>query len=193
MNRPFPIPGRSRARQRQRGVALIVALILLIVVTLIGLASIRGTTMQEKMAGNLNDRNVGLQNAEAALRVAQSQISAHAATIWHNCSTAGVACDADPTSAADAANAWQTAASGTGSSLYTAGSNAAGQPQYVIEDMGVWNDPTSVANSQTANSAQYGAGPSALQAHYYRITARSADPASAPDRAVVVLQSWVRQ
>ncbi|MGC9184246.1 MAG: pilus assembly PilX family protein [Thiomonas sp.] len=180
--------------QTQRGVALIVSLILLLIVTVIGLAAIRSTTLQEKMASNLQDRQIALQNTEAALRIAQGLLQANTATVWRDCTVTSTQCDNDPSSQADAAGAWQTVASGTGANQYTAGSNAVGQPQYVIEDMGRWNDRrTALGPLQTANSAQYGAAPVMPTAHFFRITARSADPATAPDRATVTLQAWVRQ
>ena len=47
-----PMGSVAAAAPRQRGVALIVALVLLVVATLIGLAASRGTTLQERMSGN---------------------------------------------------------------------------------------------------------------------------------------------
>lgn len=185
---------RHGTEHAQRGVALIVALILLVIVTVIGLAAIRSTTMQEKMASNLQDRQIALQNSEAALRVAQGLLQASGATVWRDCTVATTQCDNNPSAQADAAGVWQTVPTGTAANQYTAGSNAAGQPQYVIEDMGFWNDRrTALGPQQTANSAQYGAAPVMPTAHFYRITARSADPTTAPDRATVTLQAWVRQ
>jgi len=58
----------------QRGVALLVALMFLIVLTLLGLAVMRGTTLEEKMAGGNRDYNVALQAAEAALRDAENDL-----------------------------------------------------------------------------------------------------------------------
>ena len=47
---------------------LIIALVILVLVTLVGLSTIRTTTMEEKMAGNSRDRDKALQAAEAAVR-----------------------------------------------------------------------------------------------------------------------------
>ncbi len=53
----------------QRGAAtLLVVLILLLVVALIGLASLRGTLMEERMSAGVRDRGLAFQAAEAALR-----------------------------------------------------------------------------------------------------------------------------
>lgn len=57
----------------QRGAALVVVLILLLLMTLLGLASLRGTLLEERMGANLLDRSLGFQAAEAALRVAEAR------------------------------------------------------------------------------------------------------------------------
>jgi Tfp pilus assembly protein PilX len=44
-------PTLSHASRRQRGIALITSLILLVVMTLLGLAVIRSITQEERMAG----------------------------------------------------------------------------------------------------------------------------------------------
>lgn len=54
--------------KRQRGVVLAVVLILLLVMTLLGLAALRGTLMEERMSANQFDRSLAFQAAEAALR-----------------------------------------------------------------------------------------------------------------------------
>lgn len=52
----------------QRGAALIVALVMLLAMTLLGVTAVRNTTLQERMAGNLRDSNMSFQAAERALR-----------------------------------------------------------------------------------------------------------------------------
>ena len=52
----------------QAGSALIVSLIILVLMTIVGLSAVRVTTLQERMTGNLSDRNLAFQAAEAALR-----------------------------------------------------------------------------------------------------------------------------
>lgn len=47
---------------------MIVALVMLLLLTIIGTASIRDTSLQEKMAANLRDYNLAFQAAEAGLR-----------------------------------------------------------------------------------------------------------------------------
>ncbi|WP_024329262.1 PilX N-terminal domain-containing pilus assembly protein [Thioalkalivibrio sp. ALR17-21] len=63
-------PPLSPGRGRQQGAALIVGLILLIVITLLAVAGMQNTVLQERMAGNMHDRNLAFQEAEAGLRAA---------------------------------------------------------------------------------------------------------------------------
>jgi type IV pilus assembly protein PilX len=54
--------------QRQRGAAMVIALIMLLILTVIGTATARMTLLEERMTGNTQDHRVAFQAAEAALR-----------------------------------------------------------------------------------------------------------------------------
>ncbi|WP_295006739.1 PilX N-terminal domain-containing pilus assembly protein [uncultured Dechloromonas sp.] len=58
---------------RQKGAVLAIALILLVVVTLLGLSSVKTVSQQEKMVSHSNDRSLAYQFAEAALREGEAQ------------------------------------------------------------------------------------------------------------------------
>ena len=58
----------------QRGMALLVSLVFLLLLTLIGISSMQNATLQEKMAGSLGLRNQSFQLAEAVLRVGESAV-----------------------------------------------------------------------------------------------------------------------
>jgi len=60
--------------QDQSGVTLLVVLVLLIVISLLGVAVMRSSGMQESMSANLRDRALAFQAAETALRVAQQDV-----------------------------------------------------------------------------------------------------------------------
>lgn len=60
-------------QQYEKGVALLVALILLLMLSLVGVSAMQGTTMQEKMSGNLRDQHSAFNAAEAALRQGEQQ------------------------------------------------------------------------------------------------------------------------
>lgn len=71
---------RVGVMQQQRGATLVVSMIMLLLLTLIGVAGMRDTMLQEKMAGNLRDRELALQAAEAALR--QGELAAKTQAVW---------------------------------------------------------------------------------------------------------------
>ena len=59
---------------RQRGAILVISLILLLVLTVLGVAAMQMTRMEERMAGNSRDVNLAFQGAEAGLRDAEERI-----------------------------------------------------------------------------------------------------------------------
>jgi type IV pilus assembly protein PilX len=59
---------RCPGRPRERGVAMVIALIMLVVLTLLGTATARMTLLEERMTGNTQDQRVAFQVAEGALR-----------------------------------------------------------------------------------------------------------------------------
>lgn len=56
---------------KQTGAALITCLMLLVVMTILGVSAITSSTMEERMAGNVRNKHVSFQAAEAAIRVAE--------------------------------------------------------------------------------------------------------------------------
>jgi type IV pilus assembly protein PilX len=183
-------------RNGQRGVALVVALILLVVITLVGLAAIRGTIMQQKMTSNFTDRQIAFQIGEAGLRQAQLVVQnlttpITAATLpatIRNCSpTSGTVCLANPMTSPAASSFIQPVPAAT----FNIGSLAAGQPTYVIEYMGNFKAPTPTV-TQLSSCSGYAPCGLSNTADYYRITV-SSGPAAGVDRATVTLQSMFRR
>ncbi len=62
---------------KQRGVVLVVSLIMLLVMTLIGITSMNSSVLEEKMAGNMHNRNQAFQAAESALRIGELVIAGY--------------------------------------------------------------------------------------------------------------------
>lgn len=60
----------------QQGMVLVIGLIFLLLMTIIGVTSIQTTTLDERMAENLRNRNVAFQGAEAALRAGEAWLLA---------------------------------------------------------------------------------------------------------------------
>jgi len=66
--------------QRQRGAVLIVSMIVLLLLTILGVTSMRTTALEERMAGNARDRHVAFEAAEAALADAEDFVATIATT-----------------------------------------------------------------------------------------------------------------
>ena len=65
------IARQKRVREilgNERGAVLVVGLIILVVLTLLGITVLQTTVIEEKMANNMNQRQLAFQAAEAALR-----------------------------------------------------------------------------------------------------------------------------
>ena len=122
---------------RQRGITLVVVLLLLVIVTLLGLAAMRGTVMQERMSANAAARGIAFQIAEAALREAESYAAdpGRPATPSTGCSSGLCATPPNNAAAPWEADTFWTAGSGYRTSNLESDGDVA-LVRYVIEDMG---------------------------------------------------------
>lgn len=155
------------SRTAQNGVALVVVLLLLLLVTLLGLAAMRGTWLQERMSGNLRARSMAFQSAEAILREAE----AYAANQRPVMPAAGGGCSAGlcgmPVNGT--ASAWESAGFWDSASNYRV-SNIQEEGQtmgYVIEDMGKGED----VSDDCTTSIDMSASACSTTVQRYRITA----------------------
>lgn len=166
--------GRTRQRRKQQtGIALVVALILLVIMTLLGLGAMRSVTLEEKMAANTFDRSVSFQAAEAALREAESLLDIASPPT----PAAGTACSAGicgapavtgtPRWLDSAFTGWQAATAVVSGPLTVT-------PEYFIEYLG---DTFPCQPNDLAG---------AVDCKRYRVTVRSN---AGTDRAAVMLQS----
>ncbi|MCC5872074.1 MAG: hypothetical protein JJU22_06730 [Gammaproteobacteria bacterium] len=57
----------ARRHDAQRGMALFLALVVLLIITVLGVSGLQTTTLEERMAANSRDRDLAFQAAEAAL------------------------------------------------------------------------------------------------------------------------------
>jgi type IV pilus assembly protein PilX len=175
-------PPRMRHPSRQRGVSLAIVLILLLVVTLLGLASLRGTLMEERLSSNLYDRNLSFEAAESALRDAETKLRNGGVNLGQDCTTT-LCPTPDRISGviAGCATCW--------TNVPTGSITAAGQPQYYIQRLAETTNVTQLGLGQSAQCQQAsGCASTDIQGNY-RVYARSHDPTLNPDRSVVVLES----
>lgn len=179
MTRNFP--------SRQKGVALFVVLILLVVLTLLGLAAMRGTLLEERMSANLLDRGMAFQATEAALREGEEVSEGLAATAFPSNGCANGLCSRpDPTVASDSQR-WQADGfwaddSGKWREATISLDDKTVKPRFIIELL----DTTLPASGQCTTSIDVSPDASCSGSERrYRITAYS----HADGRADVMLQS----
>ncbi len=198
--------------KQQHGVVLITGLILLVLLTIIGLAASRSTLLEERMAGNLKDQNVAFQSAEAALRLAESYLNGASLGNFIADTSASVLAT-DPTGLYQATlsptyerweqNLWSDAGSVAyprlPSNLLLATvtpAGAAAPPRYIIEDMSTSLKCTSNSLSScivspvtlpSGGSLKFGA---LAETGIFRITARGVGTSA---NTIVFLQSHYRR
>jgi type IV pilus assembly protein PilX len=173
----------NTAMRQQRGAILVTSLLLLVVLTVLGVAMMRMTALQERMAGNARDVNVALQAAEAALREGEATLapSVMVSRPVPQAAAGCVICQADflPVAMQDTAQFnWSTAQEyGTAGTQDVAGVSE--DPRYVISSIGFVPDSLNMGQNTSGNVVGGGR-------HFYQITARST---GASGQANVVLQT----
>lgn len=170
-------PSRCPLPPAEKGVALIVALIMLVVILALGLGALRMTTAEERMTGYTFDRHLAFQAAEAALREIEARVEADRPEVATQC--------ADLTSAAASVL------------RVCPAPNAAAPPRWVTPDAREWGEATPLGPAGARVPARYliehlgsnfacDNSPRAVQTcRQYRITVR----AGGDLRAEVMLQS----
>lgn len=171
--------------KRQSGAALAVTLILLLVITLLGLASMRGAIMQERMAANTISRSMAFQAAEAGLRQAEIRVRDGTTTFPTTPGTcvAGFCSASDPSVDPPwmASDFWTSSGNYLEATPVVSG-DVSITPRYVIEDFGV-------VQNQSGSDCLDPPCIETAQQNVFRITAYAA----APNGAEVTVQSIYRR
>ncbi len=159
----------------ERGAALIVALVFLLLMTMLGVTTMRTTIVQDHMAGNLRDSDLAFQSAEEALREGEQVLQQASLPAFDG--TNGLL---QAQNGAGQVAFWNAYAWDTGSRSVTATvAGVAAVPQFVIEEL----PPVPSSGS----SLKFGALP---EVGFYRVTARGVGGTT---DAVAVLQSTYRR
>lgn len=164
---------------RQRGAVLVVSLIILVVITVIAAGSMRGTILEEKMAGNSRDRNLAFQAAESAVREGEMFIES-VASLGGFKGTGGLYGRTDPAPDYKAVATWTAP-----NRHIDAGQNygAYEAPQYFIKEY------TTVSGTEGAlNLSGYGDNKGTGDVTVFTITGRGTGGSA--DSAEVILRSY---
>ena len=156
---------------KQHGAVLIFCLVFLLVLTIMGVASMESTVLEERMAGNMQDYSAAFQAAEAALEVGENWLAGE--TLWPSTSNDGStvvwlkdATDPDGTNSIpwwqesnrDSNEWWEN--NGRAANGFT---ELAAPPAYIIEEY---------ATSNVGQSIAIGSGTQTRIRVFHRITAR---------------------
>ena len=147
----------------QSGAVLIISLIMLLLLTLIGTTAMQTSSLEEKMAGNLRDRDIAFQAAESALRDAENDIAVLPSRISGftnftvNCGTNGLCYNGavNEYSPAIWTTANMTASPSVAYGSFTSATaipNVSAQPRYIIEGLpgaGVYTESLCVLKEST--------------------------------------------
>lgn len=171
---------KSFISSKQSGMALMVSLIFLVLLTLLAVSAMHGTILQERMAGNTRDRMLAFQAAEAALRTGESQLgnaSLPSGTGIYMVPGTSPAANYISTQQWDTSYPWTTSAASMPSGSIN---GVALQPLYVIERL------TTTPPSSGPQVKLISFGPTLGQG-YFRITSRGV---GATTNAAVILQEY---
>ena len=64
----------THTHSRERGAVLVIALLMLLIMTILGVTAMQMSRMEERMAGNSRDLNLAFQGAEAGLRNGENRL-----------------------------------------------------------------------------------------------------------------------
>jgi type IV pilus assembly protein PilX len=164
---------------QQKGAVLIVSIIILLVITLISVTAMQTTCLEEKMAGNMRNKNLAFQAAEAALRAGEDYLSG--ATLGSFNGTNGLYQPSTGLQQRWEDIDWHSSSSVRAYNKTTDGgdlNDLASMPTYIIEELSV---------EETGGSLEAG---TPKEGKLYRVTSRGVGGTA---NAMVMLQSVFRK
>lgn len=182
-----------------RGAALIVSLILLVLITLVGVASLRNVVLEERMSANYFDRSLAFQAAEAGLRAGEAVAEAQAAATPRHAQALALGVPVDASQCSSTCSGGLCAPP----SYYDSATNetvTVCEGRWLMNDFDGWVEATGVTlTTQAGNKPEYfveflgntfPCNPNDVSSPKdcarYRVTSRSK---GGPERAEVILQS----
>lgn len=172
----------------QRGAVLIVAMIFVLLMTVIGLSAIRGSGMQEAMAGNMRHLHLNFQAAEAGLRLGETRVDVRIP-------------DSELPDFDDADGAfqdlnqpgktsvflWDNAGWNNAKKISTSALNMPDSPSHVVESIVI---PVGLESVAMGNGIDHESLDNLAEGRVYRVTSRYSDDTSGGD---VILQSLYKR
>lgn len=162
---------------RQQGMAMIISMLILLVLTLVGVSSMNNTILEEKMSGNVRDYNIAFQAAESALAEGEDTIGSAALPAF-------TGTDGLYPATSDGIERWQTVnwSSDEETRLFTSSLQKVNQqPRYILEEL--------QSVPAEGSSVVVGFVPTP-QVEYFRVTAQGVGASS---KTEVYLQTTYRR
>ena len=144
---------------------MVIALIALLLLSLIGTTSIRSSTIQERISGNLRDQDLAFQAAEAALHDAEAWLRSITTLAQFN-NAGGLYTTGN---APDVYTAWPGDARAYAGGAWGTLKEVAQMPQYIIEIRGTVDES---ANASLNLSGGYGVSSGAGDIFIFKVHAR---------------------
>jgi type IV pilus assembly protein PilX len=160
----------------QKGIALVVSIIVLLILTFLAVSTLQTVPVQEKIAGNWRDINVSLQTADSTLKEAENYLDSLADTSTFN-NTNGLYTQGNAPNPLLSAT-W------SGASVISSSQSWSGvmTPKYFIELTGTFG-----GSGVSLNIYNYGQNPDTGPVTVFRIVARST---GATGKAETIVESF---
>ena len=168
--------GALSRRGRQDGAVLVFGLIMLLVLTLLGVSTMKGSIFDEKMSGNARNGNYAFQASESALREGELWLRDRIVEPLQTATGSSGVWDTNAPGAGDwwanGGGPWSTAAPAV--TTYAGLSNVQAQPQVIMEYSKFVGDEAGTGDGAPTGKV------------YYRVTSKAT---GGTDTAVVQLQT----
>jgi type IV pilus assembly protein PilX len=172
----------------QRGMALVMALVFLVLLTLLGITAMSTSSLEEKMAGNAKDRGLAFQAAESALLHGEIWIANQVNLPIFDPSDITDGLHLPSTTAtpvwtdAGGTNVWAS----TDFKAFSGLTKVASQPKVIIENLGLLRDPADgVGMDRSGSKTSRGA------TNAFRVTSRGVG--GTPVASVMVQSVYVKR
>lgn len=151
----------THGMQKQNGAALVVSMIILVAMTMIGITSMKSSSTEMTMAGNLRESAITFQAAEAGLSAAE-------AVLLTGIDPPNMLddIDIDPNYLSNAT--WKSASA---NEIKTTLANITNNPRYITKFLGEWDPDRNVSDLDPGYSG-YGETSTAIKIAYFRATSR---------------------
>lgn len=168
---------------------MVVGLVMVLLITIIGISAIRGSGLQESMAGNMRDRNIAFQAAESALREGEAIVAPSVKTLpaFNGADGTGLWRDLSETPANSVIywtkDNWTSMAREVGLEF----EDVTGSPRYVVEEIDV---DIAMAARGDGSAIDVGGMQSTGDGTFYRITGQGFG--ISPDTEVILQSTYKR-